>query len=100
MSNSNSAPKLSTPKLVGHSAKLIVNGQWGAGRVTEISHTGARFQAEILVEKGDAIVACISEVGALPGVIEACGDGEVRIAFSAIAADTAGRLSQSFARTY
>lgn len=83
-----------------NSAKLIIDGKWTECAISELSEGRAAFAGPVAADQGTTVIACIAEVGALPGHVMESGNGTVMVEFGAMAAATAARLSQCAARMY
>jgi len=68
--------------LVGAPARLIVAGEWRDCRLKEITPAEAVLETAGALAVGDAVVACVTELGALPGVVNAAAGDEVSITFT------------------
>ena len=68
--------------LSGRSAKLILNGQWIECRLSQLTAAGASVEAAGALKLGYKVVACISEVGAIPGAVTEYVNGQFAIRFA------------------
>jgi len=68
--------------LVGAPARLIVAGEWRDCRLKQITPVEALFEIEVALGVGDAVVACVTELGALPGTVKAAEGDEISISFT------------------
>lgn len=69
-------------KLEGASARLIVAGEWRKCQLKEITPSTAVVETEGGVEVGETVVACVTELGALPGVVDAADGQQLSITFT------------------
>lgn len=81
-------------------AKLIVGGRWRACALTDIDEAGAALLGDLDVKAGEAVVACIADVGALPGRISHSDSGRVIVEFGEIASAAAARLARFQGQAY
>lgn len=81
-------------------AKLIIAGEWRACALTDIDQSGAALLGDLNVEAGAAVVACIADVGALPGRISHSYSGRVIVEFGEIAPAAATRLAHLESLSY
>ena len=68
--------------LAGCSAKLIHDGRWIDCQLAELTADGASVETHCALKPGDPIVACISDVGAIPGAVKTIVDGRFAIEFA------------------
>lgn len=68
--------------LVGAPARLIVAGEWRDCRLKEITLEEAVIETEGTLGVGEAVVACVTELGALPAVVNAAEGDEISITFT------------------
>jgi|GEM_PF-2268444 len=76
------------PALIGCEARLIRSGEWLRCWLEEITPSGARVVVDHAVAVGERVVACIGEVGAMPGTVSEASDGRCAISFSETAPQT------------
>lgn len=68
--------------LVGAPARLIVAGEWRDCRLKEITPAVAVIETEGTLGVGEAVVACVAELGALPAIVNAAEGDEISITFT------------------
>ena len=84
--------------LVGCEARLILGGEWLDCWLAELTPRGAVLEIDRPLPIGEKVVACIGEVGAMPGVVSEVGGGLCEIAFRTTGPDIRARMSSCYAR--